>query len=188
MIEIKIQDVDISRLANAMAAAGKDLPHAIRRAVNHTGDKTRTQVVRALAAQTGAKYGVVRKALHITRANYSNLSYIIHGTGRHMSLKEFGMRTRTVRLGSLKTKRVQRYRVVSAAPWNKRRDFPGVFLGPGGHAYKRASDKRLPIEKLWGPSIPREMVRDMTREAFFSTVQSTLPARFEHELYRVLPK
>ena len=188
MIEIRIQDVDISRLANALAAAGKEAPHAIRRAVNHTGDKTRTQVVRALATQTGAKYGVIRKALHITRANYRNLSYIIHGTGRHMSLKEFGMKTRVVRLGSRKTRRVQRYRAVSAAPWNKRRDFPGVFMGPGGHAYKRTSDKRLPIEKLWGPSIPREMVRDATREAFFATVQSSLPDRLQHELYRILPK
>jgi hypothetical protein len=76
---------------------------------------------------------------------------------------------------------------VSAALWNVRRRFDGAFPGPGGHAFKRTTAKRFPIEKLWGPSIPKEMVKGATQAAFYQVVQASLPERLAHELCRVLP-
>jgi hypothetical protein len=97
-MEIKVSAVDISRLGNAIAPAGNKAPHAFRRALNHTGGKARTQIVRVLRDQTGAKYGgAVRKALTTKRANYGALKYEIIAKGGHISLKEFAMRPVTIR-------------------------------------------------------------------------------------------
>ena len=81
-----------------------------------------------------------------------------------MSLKEFGAR--------------QTAKGVSAAPWGKRRVFPHAFIAPtlGGHVFIREGRSRLPIRKLWGPAIPREMVKDQSKEAFERTVRESCRA------------
>lgn len=190
MIEIKLDMVDVSRLANALAAAGDKAPHAIRRAINHTGDKVRTQVIRSLTAQTGLKRRVIIKALKVTRANYTSPVYMLRTRGGNISLKHFG--ARETRKG------------VSAAPWNRRQIFPGTFKRAGwwprrvekanwrGHVFKRTggttSTGMDAFEKQRsGLFIPQEMVTGATEAAFMGTVQASLPARLEHELYRILP-
>jgi hypothetical protein len=45
---------------------------------------------------------------------------------------------------------------------------------------------RLPILKLWGPAIPREMVKGQSKEAFENTVRAELPARIEHEINAIV--
>ena len=68
LIKITVDPKDIGRLANLMAAAGKETPKAIERALGHTGDKARTQVRRATAKQlgrissaTGSPYAIAKK-------------------------------------------------------------------------------------------------------------------------------
>ncbi len=173
-IQVRVGTKSFDRLAERFAAAGVNVRPALARALNHTGDKTRTQVARALARQTGAKYGVIRGALASFRAGAGGLVYKIVAKGAFMSLKEFG--ARQTRSG------------VSAAPWNKRRIFPHTFIVAtlGGHVFERTSKERFPIRKLWGPAIPREMVKDQSKSAFESTVAHELPPRIEHEIAAIL--
>lgn len=189
-ITVSINMVDVARLGNLIAAAGEKAPDAIRRAVNHTGDKTRTQLIRALTAQTGLKRKVIVKAVKVTRANYTSPSYVMTTRGGNISLKHFG--ARETRNG------------VSAAPWNRRQIYAGTFMRAGwfpnrvvkgnwhGHVFKRTGGKTASgmdqFEKQRsGLFIPQEMVTGATESAFMSTVQASLPARLEHELYRLLP-
>ena len=176
MIELKVDVGQLVRLEQLFYRAGNQAPHAIRRALNHTGAKAVTRMSRAIAAQTGAGYGAVKKALTIRQATYSRIAFEIIGRGAYLSLKEF--------------KPNQTRKGVSAAPWNKRRVFPHTF-GPGiaklgGHVYVRTTKKRTPLKKLWGPAIPNEMVKAQSADAFYSTVQSELPARIEHEIGAIL--
>lgn len=176
-MEIARIEVDARRIADLGAAfkrAGAQAPAAIARALNHTGDKALTQVKRALVAQTGAKYGAISKALMRRGASAGNPVYRIVARAAAMSLKEFG----PVRTAS----------GVSAAPWNKRRVFPSSFIVAklGGHVFVRTSRRRFPIKKLWGPVIPNEMLRDMSRQAFEATVEQELPARLQHEIGAIL--
>ncbi len=178
----KIDTQSIERLALRLVGTGKTVRVALARAVNHTGDKARTQVVRALVKQTGAKYGVIRKALKTKRANAATITFQIIGRGGFMSLKEFGAR--------------QTSKGVSAAPWNERRVFPHTFIVPslGGHVFERIGGSRrlgpaagrLPIRKLWGPAIPKEMVKEKSKEAFETTVAAELPSRVAHEVEAII--
>ncbi len=153
-LTITVDTREFERQAKAFAAVGKNIRPALARAINHTGDKARTQVTRALAEQTGASYSTVRKALRTIPAGGTTLIYRIVSTGGYMSLKEFDAR--------------QRPEGVRAAPWGKRRVFPHTFIVPslGGHVFERTGSSRYPIRKLWGPAIPKEMVKDKARAAF----------------------
>lgn len=174
-ITFRWQGDGIARLAAAAAQLdGPGKRTALRRAVNHTGDKTFTVVRRVLAKEMGlTQADLQRRGLTRRRANDADLMFQIIGRGGFIPLKDFAAR--------------QGARGVSAAPWGIRRMFKSTFIvgSIGGNVFKRVGKKRLPIEKLWGPAIPREMVREVTATAFQATVSANLPARVEHEV-RVL--
>lgn len=174
-IAFKWQGNGIARLTAAVdKLEGPRKRAALRRAVNHTGDKTFTVVRRVLAKEMGlTQADLQRRGLSKRKANDASLTYSIIGRGKHIPLKDFAAR--------------QGARGVSATPWGIRRMFKHTFIvaSIGGNVFKRLGKKRLPIEKLWGPAIPREMVREVTANAFQTTVAASLPARVEHEV-RVL--
>lgn len=158
--------------------------NAARRAINRTGDMARTQVVRALAGQTGLKQKIIRKTVKVRRANFSSFEYRMKTRGGDISLKYFGAR--------------ETRRGVSAKPFGKRQVFAGTFMRAGrfpnrvsvarfgGHAFERVGSGRLPIRKVKsGVIIPAEMVKGQTADAFDRSVRTNLPRRFEHELNRL---
>lgn len=148
---------------------------AFRRALNHTGNKTFTVVKRSLARQVGVSQAVVMKRGNLRKklASNSALEYRIISRGDFMPLKDF--------------KPNQQRKGVKASPWGTRRVFPSTFIvsSIGGHVFKRVGKARLPIEKVWGPAIPREMARDETRAAFHATVKTALPRRIQHEINHI---
>jgi len=166
-IEIDASDlVDLARhYDNAPAKAKK----ALARAINHTGNVAMTRVRRALVKQTGAAYGKIKDEVTGVNGNVGSPTYQIVARGRAMGLVHFN--ARETRKG------------VSARPWGKRRVFGGTFIARG-QVYKRVGKGRLPIEKLWGPSIPTELVKDASVFEFMATVRERLPARVAHELSR----
>lgn len=183
MISVKIDAADFNRVGNLIAAAGRKAPLAITRAVNHTGDKARTQMRRVLVPQTGLKMKTIRKAVTSTRS-FNGGDYVIKSSGGNIRLKFF--KARETRKG------------VSAAPWNKRRVYGGSFmkggrfpkrvaLNMGGAVIARAGAGRTPLKTIKsGLFIPEEMVKGQSAAAFYSTVEANLPGRLAHELLRVM--
>lgn len=180
MIEIKINDAQWRQLADRVQAAGANAPKALTRAINHTGKKATTQMVRALADQTGLKPKTTRKALKTKNASGPSGAFTITSRGGNIRLKFF--KARETRKG------------VSAAPWNNRRVYAQTFmrgghfpkrvdLNMGGAVVRRAGGSRYPLKtQRSGLYIPSEMVKGQTAGAFYSTAQSELPARLLHEL------
>ncbi len=146
---------------------------AMSRALNHEGNKGRTQVKRALVKQTGIKYGAVDKAMTTIRSMPTTLTYTLKARGDETNIAWFGG--------------VQRGKGVSAAPWNKRRIFAHSFIVPRfGRAYIRTSKNRLPIRGLYGPNLARELVKDSSAAAWQRGV-ANIVARIGHEIGRMLP-
>ena len=174
MLTIETNVDELVNLEKHLRETGNQAPHAIRRAVNWVGDKSRTQVTRTLAKQTSAKYGAVRKALRVVRANYGRIEYRIIATGAHIPLRDFGAR--------------QTRKGVSAMVWGKRQVFPRLFIVPrlGGRVFARVGKGRLPITERWGPALPLELVKDATAQVFLDTVRLQLPGRVGHELNALL--
>lgn len=200
-IEITVRSDEITQLAGLFRHLTSAQIEAVNyRAVKHTGDKALTQVRRAVAKQTGAKYGAVKAAV-VSKATYGEARYVIFASGGYIPLKEFGAKSRMVMLGNVARKRSRPYQVVTAAPWNQRRQFPGMFIVPSnGHVFIRAGARRVmtkgthkgqtrqPITKRWGPAIPNEMIQGESRATFYASVEENLIARIAHELGRELDR
>lgn len=187
----------LARLGNQIGAAGKNAPVALARAINHTGAKAKTQMVRALVPQTGLKRRTIVKALRENKAGPGALTYTINVHGGNIRLKYFG--ARETRQG------------VSAAPWGKRDIWAHTFMKAGwwpsrvtkgnwnGQVFERAGSKtqtqhdtkghggmdRFTVVRS-GLFLPDEMVQGASAAAFNSTAAADLPARLEHELARIL--
>src|SRR5579885_2528284 len=141
-------------LSKLFGEAASGASYAVAKAVDEVGNKTKTQVVRAVAAQAGVKYGRALSVIGSRQAmGTGNGSYEIVARDVTMSLKEFAPR--------------QAAAGVEAAPWGKRRVFAHTFIGPNGHVFVRVGKARLPIRKLFGPAIPKEMVRDEAEATFY---------------------
>ncbi|MDP9590335.1 UNVERIFIED_ORG: hypothetical protein J2W19_002894 [Shinella zoogloeoides] len=64
---------------------------------------------------------------------------------------------------------------------------PGVISRKlNGHVFIRTTKDRFPIEMLFGPSVPEEIVRGESERVFRETVADMLPKRVAHELGRML--
>lgn len=207
MLELKWQDVSgMQRLGNALGRLDSHQKHLVlQRAVNHTGDKARTQVIRALAKQTGLGYGVIKNAVRTGRAwgagldaktftpGRGSLVYVMSSRGGDISLKYFKAR--------------ETLKGVTAAPFGKRKLFPGSFImggrfprrkeasGMGGHVYEPISREKTG-KSTWGRQvefkdsgvvIPEQMLKGATAEAFQKTVDQHLRPRVIHEINRLCP-
>ncbi|WP_421998192.1 hypothetical protein [Roseovarius confluentis] len=190
MYRLEILDQNIMRFQDAVSVLGDtNTAHkAFRRAINHTGDKARTLVRRALSEQMGLTQKRLRalNALSVRRANFGALEYTITGSGKELSLKEFG--AKQFKFG------------VRAKPWGQIQRFKGAFIFAGhrksgkpvggGHVFVRTgginrnSGRNNAIRKMWGPSVPKEMIRRASLEAFENTAKDLGP-RIRHEMSQI---
>ncbi|MDP2358652.1 MAG: hypothetical protein Q8M31_21715 [Beijerinckiaceae bacterium] len=187
-VVISVRDQVMARFGNQLTALGAGKANlALRRAMNHTGAKAKTQVSRALTTQTGLPRKTIVRAVRVLNASVANLSFALETKGGDISLKYF--KARETRQG------------VSAAPWNKRKVYPSTFTKGGrfpkrkalrkgkGHVFARAGAGRLPIKKQKsGLYIPREMVQGQTKDAWDRLIVADLLPRVRHEVARMLPK
>lgn len=146
---------------------------AFARAINHEMARTMTPIKRIVAKQTSAKYRDVNRQIGLLRANGASLKAAIRAVGGAMPLKDFGAR--------------QFSYGVSARVWGRRQRFKSAFIvnSLGGHAFTRSTKDRTPIDKMWGPIIPREMMK-VEPVSEFDAGSQAVQARAMHELARIM--
>ncbi|VTZ52501.1 conserved hypothetical protein [Methylocella tundrae] len=147
------------------------IPLAIARGLNEGGDKVRTQVQRALKTQTGVtKYASITSRMQDSGRGYARaapgkLAYQIIAKGKGIPIKEFPVKDTG--------------HAIDARTWGVdhvfKRSFGMPGLGVDGFR-ARLTDKRLPIRKLYGPSLPKELVKDKAAEVFIASAQGVVPA------------
>ncbi len=192
-------DKELARFANAIGYLGKKAPFAIQQAVAKTGDRARTRVKKALAAQTGLSQKTIDRALKVKRPSFKDFTYTITSRGEDIGLQHF--KARETRKG------------VVAHPWGKKTLYPGAFLKAGGrwkkvggtlrpatgwdkarvgvgqwngNALKRTGDGME--RQTSGVVIPQEMVDGASLAAFKDGLTEYLAKRLDHEIGRLLPK
>ncbi|ACI92705.1 conserved hypothetical protein [Afipia carboxidovorans OM5] len=173
-IRVDVRDDVLKRFGNKLAALGDGQAAVVMsRALNHEGDKGRTQVKRVLVKQTGIKYGLIHKAMRTVYSTPATLTYTLVARGDETNIALFGAR--------------QGKRGVSAAPWGRRHVFKSTFIVGryGGKVYKRIGPARFPLKQVFGPNIARELLKGET-VATFKAGSSSIADRVAHELSRVI--
>jgi hypothetical protein len=118
------------------------------RSMNKVGRKNFTQVKRALVKQTSLKPGIVNKNTRFWNASASKLETRIDGRREYFGLSYF--------------KPKQGAAGTSAFVWGRSQHYPGAFIvrSLSGNVFHRTGRSRLPIEKMYGPSIHKELMQD----------------------------
>ncbi|WAJ30620.1 phage tail protein [Antarcticirhabdus aurantiaca] len=180
MLTIKIKGDGLKQIEQALEALSDEQgKRAIARAMNEVGKTMRGKVIRATAKQVGASQAIVKKRGRITSkpATAGSLSYVISSQGGHMLLKDFGAK--------------QNRKGVRAKPWGQGRTFGGAFMGArpglstrklGGNVFHRTGKERLPIQNMYGPAVPVEMVKGEAEATFRDYGEQRLPKRILHHI------
>lgn len=167
--------IDLSKLEDVGRAlrdvANESRTRIIAMALNRTGDMAATQIKRVLVKETGLPAGRVGAALRKIRAGGGRLVYIIEAKSGWFPITSGNFGARETRKG------------VSHRAWGKSQTADGAFLA-GSVAMTRVSKSRLPIKKLWGPNIAREMERGQSGPVAQATVRAVFIPRVLHEIDR----
>lgn len=183
----KWADNHINLFGSRVEKLHRQFPVVLPRIVNQVGDRSKTQVIRALTKQTGLPRKTIVKAVgDPRRANGRQLSYEMATRGGNIRLKYLA--PRETRAG------------VTATPWGKRTLFAGTFMKGGrfpsrktvakldGHVFRRLNSSGSKITQARsGMFIPVEMTRDATRAAFERIAAPLLQVRVEAALRKLLP-
>ena len=169
---------DTEALGRLKAAMGEMKGHQKRgilsRSMNRAGRVGYTRVRSNLAKEVGLRVGDVQKygALRKKFASPADLRFEIQSTGRFLPLKLFNAK--------------QNSKGVSHRAWGRRQTAKSAFTVDkfGGHVYARTSKNRFPIKKLFGPSIPNEMVKGESQEVFVREVAPRVVKNLNHEFDR----
>jgi len=176
MANVVIKDLDQTRVrfeANVRRVGEKDAKTAFARALRHEGRKAHTAVKRSLRTQTSVKTGDIAKEVKFQGPKRDALTAEIRSTGKHRNISYFGAK--------------QFSYGVRAKVWGRAQRFPSAFfIGQySNNVFVRQGKPRFPVRQVVGPSLPREMVRDETLEAFESKLND-VSQRAMHELTRIL--
>ena len=192
-LEIKWADDNLKKFGTDIERLQREFPKVLPRIVNQVGNRSKTQVIRNLAKQTGLPRKTVVKAIgDPSHAGVGKLSYEVVTGGGNIRLKY--LNPRETRPG------------VVAKPFGEAKLFPHTFMLGGmfpdrhggnfdGHVMRRLgygdrTDGSIG-EKLTqvrsGVFIPREMTRGATKAAFENTAAPLLQERVEAVLRKLFP-
>jgi hypothetical protein len=145
---LEADDVRIRFEAACTRLGESEARRAFSMALNKEGRKSFTQLRRALAQQSSIPRGAVNAATRFKSSTTAAMSTVTSGSGRHLPLSFFGAK--------------QFSYGVRAKIWGKAQSFRSAFVVKryGGGVFKRTGKARFPIEQLWGPAVPVEMLRD----------------------------
>jgi hypothetical protein len=156
-----------------------NLPGAHRRAIsrglNKTAANVRTAASVAIRAKRSLSASTVRKALAIKQANPNHLVATLSVTGRPIPLKEYKAN---------QTKRGVTVKVTPGKPKlvGHRGNRAFIIAKIGGHVFAREGKGRLPVKKLYGPSLPATFLQEEVRRAWTTAAQDALPKRLSEEI------
>jgi len=121
-------------------------PTAIRRSVNKTASKAKTEASQEIRKVVTLKAATVNAAIRLTKASFKSLSAKMTISGKPIPLIAFGAR---------QTKKGVSVRVRKANPIEKHKtSFIATMKSGHRGVYKRKGKARLPITEKIGPSIP----------------------------------
>jgi hypothetical protein len=127
-LELNLEDEALTRFGNQIAAAGEKAPLIMAMALNKEGNKSRTEIIRAIASDTGLKPTPVRREIKTILASPNTLAYELNAKGKPIALKYFN--PKEVKGGVSHTSKLDP------------NPYPGGFLKVGGFLSKESKGGR----------------------------------------------
>lgn len=157
------------------------------RAINRGLNAGRTQAAREVAKDYAVRQRQVNEKTRIKKTTPSNLKATLKFSGPALNVADFKVSPSKPQPAKRPTLRV------TVSKRSGPRQFKGAFLVPvraGKYrAFRRKGKERLPIENVWGPSIPSLIGgSDRVRTSVQDRIQEVVATRLDHEINRELSK
>ncbi|EFV78955.1 hypothetical protein HMPREF1013_00839 [Bacillus sp. 2_A_57_CT2] len=158
-------------------------PNVISSALNRAVTNVSSNVSKEVRQRYVVKAADIKNTLSKTKASRSNLSAIVKSSGGLMPLDRFKVSPRTVQPRRKKPIKV-------SVKKGGLKTLPGAFVVNlnGIKVFKRTTKRRLPIMRLFGPSIPQMIGNEEVREKINLEGNETFQRRLDHEINRILSR
>jgi hypothetical protein len=181
-----IIDVDkkhIQNVENMLGSFHNQATSAISRAINRAATNVNSNIKKEVRKDYNIKAGDVNATLTKTKANKMNLKAEVKSSGALIPLDKFKVSPKTVN-----PKRKSQIKIGVKKKGLK--TVIGAFVADinGKKVFQRTTKSRLPINRLFGPSVPQMVGNEEIRSEIERQGQETFNDRLEHEINRILEK
>lgn len=179
---VRVSDAQIERAHLLLRGVRGGAPKALARAINRSVQNARSNMVRSVREEYTAKAKAIRETISISKASSSNLEAVVKSVSPPLPLRDFQVSPKTQN-----GKRRSPIRV--AIKKGRKTSFDRTFVvrtGGSINVFERVGKSRLPIKKLFGPSVPQMIGNEkvITRISYGAT--AVMGKRLDHEINRLL--
>ncbi|PAQ15067.1 hypothetical protein CD798_08470 [Bacillaceae bacterium SAOS 7] len=180
---VEIDREMLNSVINQLGTMEKKAPQVISAALNRAMTNVASNVSKEVRQQYNIKAGDIKDTLEKTRSTKSSLSAVVGSKGNLVPLDRFKVSPRKV---SPKRKTPIKVGVKK----NGMKPLGSAFVGDisGIKVIKRRNKKRLPIARLFGPSVPQMVGNEVIVEKINQEGQETFYRRLDHEINRILDR
>lgn len=164
-----------------LGAFSNRAPNAISNAINRAVTNVNSNIKKEVRKEYIVRAGDIQATLKVERASRASLSGKVKSTGNPISLEKFKI--------SPKTPNPKRKAPIKAAvKKGSLKTVLGAFVADinGAKVFERKSSERLPIKKLFGPSVPQMINNEGIRMQIEQEGHQTFNNRLGHEINRIL--
>ncbi len=182
MIEIKSED--LKKMEARMMGFQDDIKKVQVRALNRAGTAARTVAVKEAVKKYTLKSRDVKETMKMKRANWSRLNTSATVSNKPLPLERYKTNVKSVRPGKM----------IKAAAFKGQRIKPvgrrAFAWDMGGHRriVRRKGASRLPIERLYGPSVGAIFGGEELTKRIVTRGEEMLAKRLDHEISVVLKR
>ena len=170
-LDIDVRTANVQLFLQGLSSEGLD--RASARSLNKVIVTVRKDAIQHVHRVRRLKKSAIRNSMPIVKATTRVQEARIEASRRSIPLKEYSATLR----GGKGNKRV----VVNVSGTRKSLDHAFIVPKLGGHVFQREGKSRLPIKKLFGPSIGSALIKGSVRQALDAVIRDRWPIVFTRE-------
>ena len=180
-VRVNVDDAKLKEVQERLGEFAKKAPNAIANALNRTMTNVASNVTKGVREQYHIKAGEVKNNLKKTKATRSTLAAEVRARGPAIPLDRFKVSPKTVQPNRKKQLKV-------AVKKDGTKQIMGAFIAnlSGVKVFKREGKGRLPIARLFGPSVAQMAGNEKIVNNANEKAVVTFETRLNHEVNRIL--
>ena len=191
-VVIKVDESMLRDVQSRLKEIPQKAPNVISASLNRTVTNVASNLSKEIRKTYTVKAGDIKGTITRVRATPQTLSASVKSKGGTMGLDKFKTSAlmATSRKGGVKSVKINRKPVKAAVKKGQMKKVMDGFVATvnGPKIFKRQTKKRLPIERLHGPSVPQMAGSPEVGEAVNREAQAMFGRRLDHEIGRLLDK
>jgi len=180
---INVNESVTDEVKRRLGAFEKKAPQVVASALNRAMTNVATNISKETRKSYHIKATDIKKTISKTRATRANIDAIVVSRGNLIPLDRFKVSPRKVSPN-------RKTPIKAAVKKTGAKKLKGAFVADvhGIKVFKRQTDRRLPIDRLFGPSVPQMLDNEVNRRQINIEGRNTFYRRLDHEIDRILSR